>query len=196
MAKRKDYSIVGTKVEMLQVLYLTEKVSKTKHGLNRYVWCKCDCGKEVELQYRNVLSGHTKSCGCFATKSKRRFRTPEESARSNTVRKMRGQAKERNISWELTNEQAIEIGSQDCYICGCKPTLQIKQNYSSNKPEWSTDLKIYWNGIDRLDSSLGYTIENSRPCCTVCNKMKLNHSLHVFVEKCKQITSYQEKCNG
>lgn len=28
--------------------------------------CKCDCGKEVKVLYRNLITGNTKSCGCYA----------------------------------------------------------------------------------------------------------------------------------
>lgn len=30
----------------------------------RYYLCRCDCGREVEVQGRNLRSGNTKSCGC------------------------------------------------------------------------------------------------------------------------------------
>lgn len=36
---------------------------KTKHG--RRCVCKCSCGKEVITQPYRVVSGHSKSCGCF-----------------------------------------------------------------------------------------------------------------------------------
>lgn len=32
--------------------------------------CKCDCGNEVEVDTRNLKSGHTKSCGCLKNKTK------------------------------------------------------------------------------------------------------------------------------
>lgn len=32
---------------------------------HRVIWlCKCDCGNEVKVMSSNLLSGHTKSCGC------------------------------------------------------------------------------------------------------------------------------------
>ena len=32
---------------------------------NSYWICKCDCGNEVVITKGDVLSGHTKSCGCY-----------------------------------------------------------------------------------------------------------------------------------
>lgn len=33
---------------------------------------------------------------------------------------------------------------------------------------------FYFNGIDRVDNFKGYTLENSVPCCTICNRAKSN----------------------
>lgn len=30
--------------------------------------CKCDCGNEVKVISRNLITGNTKSCGCYALK--------------------------------------------------------------------------------------------------------------------------------
>lgn len=34
----------------------------------RYYKCQCDCGNIVSKSYKNLLSGHTKSCGCLRKK--------------------------------------------------------------------------------------------------------------------------------
>ena len=49
------------------------------------------------------------------------------------------------------------------------------------------------NGIDRVDSKLGYTIGNTVPCCAICNKMKNNFTLEVFKDKISKI--YKRICN-
>lgn len=36
-------------------------------GQKRPLWlCKCDCGKEVHILARNLITGNTTSCGCLA----------------------------------------------------------------------------------------------------------------------------------
>ena len=36
---------------------------------NNILWhCKCDCGNETDVHYGNLISGHTKSCGCSREK--------------------------------------------------------------------------------------------------------------------------------
>ncbi len=44
------------------------------------------------------------------------------------------------------------------------------------------------NGIDRVDSNRGYTKENTVPCCSVCNRMKMDSTLDSFIERCTLIS--------
>lgn len=58
---KKDYNgLVGIKFERLTVLEIIGvKGSHTKAR------CLCDCGKEITTQVQYLLTGHTKSCGCY-----------------------------------------------------------------------------------------------------------------------------------
>lgn len=51
------------------------------------------------------------------------------------------------------------------------------------------------NGIDRVDNSLGYTKENSKPACKKCNKAKLDSSLDDFKAWIKQAAIHMELFN-
>ena len=44
--------------------------------------------------------------------------------------------------------------------------------------------------IDRIDSSIGYIIDNCQPCCNDCNKMKLNMTHDQFLTKIRTICTY------
>lgn len=58
MGKFKDLS--GLKFNYLTV------ISKEFNRAGKWYWlCKCDCGKKVVLSGSNIVSGHTKSCGCY-----------------------------------------------------------------------------------------------------------------------------------
>jgi len=49
-------------------LTVIKAVGKDKHG--HYKWkCKCECGGEVTTASSRLITGKTKSCGCFRTKS-------------------------------------------------------------------------------------------------------------------------------
>lgn len=79
-------------------------------------------------------------------------------------------AKTNNRTVELTLEQWIEIIKQPCYYCG-DPVLSEINGY----------------GIDRLDSSSDYFLSNCVPCCSVCNGMKSNLPVEIFLDQIKKI---------
>jgi hypothetical protein len=43
------------------------------------------------------------------------------------------------------------------------------------------------NGVDRIDSSKGYSLDNCTPCCKRCNQMKWDMSIDEFKEHVKLI---------
>lgn len=43
------------------------------------------------------------------------------------------------------------------------------------------------NGIDRIDSEVGYTKENTVPCCKYCNTAKNTMSYNEFIEWIKRV---------
>lgn len=47
-------------------------------------------------------------------------------------------------------------------------------------------------GIDRIDNSLGYTKENSAPCCSMCNYMKKNYLKKEFLSHIKKIYEFSK----
>jgi len=77
-------------------------------------------------------------------------------------------AKTRKIDFFLTNNEAVDIMSKPCFYCG--DSIPV--------------------GIDRIDSNLGYTIENSVACCSMCNYMKKDFTQKDFIEQCKKISSH------
>ena len=49
------------------MLTLVEKTSRPKGKNPRGTWwlCQCDCGKKAIINYHELYSGNTKSCGCL-----------------------------------------------------------------------------------------------------------------------------------
>ena len=45
--------------------------------------------------------------------------------------------------------------------------------------------RYFYNSLDRIDSSRGYTLDNVRPSCKCCNTMKWDHPEDFFKEKIK-----------
>jgi hypothetical protein len=50
---------------------------------------------------------------------------------------------------------------------------------------------MFFSGIDRVDSSIGYTEENTVPCCSPCNTLKGSGTRAEFEAKCVRIAEGQ-----
>jgi hypothetical protein len=87
-------------------------------------------------------------------------------------------AKKRNLDFLLTAKEFEELIKKPCFYCG-----QINPSG--------------FNGVDRVENSKGYVIENVVSCCTKCNRMKSNFHYREFIDHCVTIRNYQEeKING
>ena len=86
---------------------------------------------------------------------------------------MKRGAKKRKRRWEITDSQAHFLMQQNCYYCGCKPAQGVNR------------VAVYgytYNGLDRIDNNIGYTINNLVACCGTCNKAKGKQTLVEFKE--------------
>lgn len=73
----------------------------------------------------------------------------------------------RGINFDLSEEEVLLLCSSKCFYCGKDRCL----------------------GIDRIDNSKGYTIDNCVPCCGCCNKMKMDLHLSFFLQQIEKIYS-------
>ena len=141
--------------------------------------CKCDCGKIKSILRNNLVKGKSKSCGCFKEKLKLDFGT---AAKNNVLYQYKSNAKRRNIKFELDKKDFFNLIQQKCHYCKVEPFNEMNHhNYNG----------IYlYNGIDRIDSNLGYFIENCLPCCGICNRAKNKLSYEEFktwIERLKSL---------
>lgn len=88
-------------------------------------------------------------------------------------------AKKRNIDFNLTKEEFYDITSRPCYYCNDYSNKDINNNF--------------YSGVDRIDSSVGYEINNVVPCCDICNKMKLDYSKEFFINHIHKIADYTKE---
>jgi hypothetical protein len=140
------------------------------------VWlCKCDCGSDkiVKVIGADLKSGKVKSCGCH-----RAGRLGYgESAFNRLYNTYLRRATGRKMSFEFTKEEFKDITSRNCYYCGRRPSQKaVKKDRARVFGEY------VYNGIDRIDSSIGYTKKNSLPCCGRCNVAKNNMSFEEFIK--------------
>lgn len=183
----KSIDLTGFKIGKLTVLYLSdlkkEYNSKNKGKVKARLWaCLCECGKTVLLTPSQLRCGHIKSCGCSLLEYRSINARKEEgyAAKTQILLSYQHGAKERNLSWELSREQFIELTHKNCFYCDNTPN-----NISKRK---SGD--FVYNGIDRIDNNLGYSIDNVVPCCSICNRAKLEMSKDEFLSFIGRVYKY------
>lgn len=85
-------------------------------------------------------------------------------------------AARRGIPMNLKFEEFNHLINQDCYYCGSHPYVHKSLIPRANKAE----PMLKHNGVDRLDSSIGYEKFNCVPCCFKCNRAKDTMSSEEF----------------
>lgn len=168
---------VGQQFNYLTILEYIPKKTIFSNGVTvnvAYYKCKCICGVEKIIVSSNVISSSIKSCGC---KKKELCRIAVDKYYSKKYkfpveRKLFGDYKKDGRNFTLTLDEFCTLVNKNCHYCGAKPFL-IRGNKTKSR------LKAL-NGIDRIDSSIGYHTENCVPCCIHCNKAKLDRSVEDF----------------
>jgi hypothetical protein len=181
---RETHFIDRTEQKFKRLLIIELDHIDKKHGS---CWkCLCDCGNEIIVQGNNLVSGVTQSCGCLH--KERITLTKGLSALNKIFDSYKRKAKNRDINFELDKDFFIEIINKNCFYCGSKPT-----NLQKN-PKGNGD--YIYNGIDRINSLLGYIKENVVPCCGRCNIAKKNFSQSDFLLWIEKIYNYSIKNKG
>lgn len=109
---------------------------------------------------------------------------------SHLYKRYQRRAEQKGRSFELTQAEFRAITKMDCHYCG-KPPAQAYNRYSNKRVHLLIKNQPYvYNGIDRVSSDLGYTLENVVPCCGTCNKMKLDMTVGEFHEQIQKITEH------
>ena len=83
-------------------------------------------------------------------------------------------AENRDFEWHLTEDQFVFLTQKPCQYCGREPHITRVTKDSNGS--------YTYNGIDRIDSELGYVVGNVVPCCKRCNVAKGAGSLDDFLD--------------
>ena len=93
-------------------------------------------------------------------------------------------ARKRNLEFELTKDEFMTLIKGDCHYCGDKPSTVTKHACAL--------VACVHNGVDRVDSNIGYKTHNCVTCCKKCNYMKLLLSKIDFLEHVEKISQFQK----
>lgn len=177
----------------LKINRLTAVSFSYKTPAGSYYWIfKCECGSLSTRTANSVTTEKAKSCGCYdrEMKSKRQTKSPGTASCNNRYITYRSNAKNRNISFNLSIAEFKSIAEKDCYICG-QPPSQICKAVHGRTTSWT------YNGIDRIDNTKGYFIENCKACCWDCNFSKNKRSVNELLKWVIRVYEFQKgKRNG
>ncbi len=180
-------------------LIIVENIIPSQGKKNRGgLWkALCDCGKEKQVKGHDFKPTRgPQSCGCAVL---------EQIAQGGKTRRRYGESTI-NIAYACHKYNAEEDGRQPleradwdkivfrpCYYCGGKDVKNkahhfVKKNTFLHLSTEELDrFKVEMNGVDRVDSTKGYELENCLPCCGMCNKMKNSYPQQLFIDRVKQV---------
>lgn len=145
--------------------------------------CQCNCGKLKTISAKVLMQGRVKSCGaneCSLRWDWTRANGPAKygGSFSKIYAQYKTTAHQKGLVFTLNYDVFYNATQRYCYYCGCQPSLEYTRNRS--KP-------FIYNGIDRIDNSKGYTLDNIVTCCKRCNIAKNDMTKDDFLNLCRAI---------
>ncbi|KKN85523.1 hypothetical protein LCGC14_0278460 [marine sediment metagenome] len=149
--------------------------------------CACECGNSC-IVTSQVFTGKLTSCGCWHKEHCSRIgksnQLPYGESEFNAIySNYKRQAKNRGLRFDLNKKRFRKLISKNCVYCGSTP----------NNTHKGVKGQYIYNGIDRIDSTKGYTEYNIVPCCGYCNKAKGKKTVEDFIQWLDQLVEYRNK---
>lgn len=178
MAKELKPLYAGQKFGRLTII--GKDTEKSVEKLKPYYFVKCDCGSPIKSVMKSTLMDKRhplQSCGCLV-KEKAGYVEDRALALKKLIY---GKTKDRHIKDLKCDENGfinfddyVKKIDEPCYYCGV-----VKDSFLKDR---KTGFLLYYNGLDRIDSSKGYTNENTVPACKWCNISKSQMTTTEFKE--------------
>lgn len=150
----------------VKVLKLVERSFNSNNKQGHLYLCKCNfCNKEYNLHTSILSRKGFKGCRCNSD-------DPLGGLYNIVYKSYLTNAKNRNLDFNLSKADFIELINLNCYYCKTEPTNLIKRK------DMLFELK--YNGIDRINNKEPYNLSNVVPCCKKCNWMKSDLSFQDF----------------
>jgi hypothetical protein len=183
MAKYKQRIKIGNKYNRLTVLAKAEPKVFTNYTTAAWV-CKCECYNFARVVGSYLNNGSVKSCGCAIQEAgrnragKRRTGLQVQEGALATLKHVYGHHTgncKKNDRVPLDFDIYCKIAKQPCTYCGKIDVKNVHTSEGKNaSKERYLECFVSINGIDRIDSTKGYELDNCTPCCKVCNVRKMD----------------------
>jgi hypothetical protein len=148
-----------------------------------WIWeSVCECGNVVLVTIHFLSHAKHLCCkNCIIVEKQPYIPTGERAFNALfSMYKNDSQRRGRNFSFELSKDKFKTLTQTNCFYCGDSPSAIIK-SYKDN---------YIYNGVDRINSLLGYTLQNVVSCCTFCNRAKMKYSYSEFIQQIQNIYDY------
>ncbi len=164
---------------------------------NNTIWlCRCDCGITRKFKASSLIRGTTKSCGCLVVELSKERMLKSRPVRNYVKRSSKSlfahykkTASSRNLEFSITLDEFDNLIVKNCYYCNKSPDKLLCRRDLKSTPI------MKYNGIDRVDNSKGYILENCATCCYQCNFAKHTLSKYEFLKMIKDIYEHLIKPN-
>jgi hypothetical protein len=148
------------------------------HSRARGYNCCCDCGNTTIVRTWALKTGRQFSCGC----APRRLKRGHEPAQNEVYKNYKQAADRRGHDFKLTKDEFCGLIACACHYCGSPPSLLSPL---PRHPEFR------FNGVDRVDNTKGYLLDNCVPCCAICNRSKSVLALDEWLAWVKRVHDFQ-----
>jgi len=150
--------------------------------------CNCSCGNTVITRAYSIKVGKTQSCGCKRKHSikpgkEHKGFTGYEQISGKSWGRIRRDAEDRQLEFTITISQAWMLYLQQNKLCAL----------SGVNIMFGTGMTRNTASLDRINSSLGYTIDNVQWVHKKLNRMKMAMSDEEFVEWCELVADYNRQ---
>ena len=113
----------------------------------------------------------------------------------NALRRIKSDAAAARREFTISLEWFIKACHEPCHYCGRVDQNTLSVRSTSKTTKWIVkDFK--YNGLDRVDNSLGYTEQNCVPCCAVCNRAKNSMSYNEYMEYIDTLIKFRGELNN
>lgn len=150
-----------------------EKAARDKKYAQAHKEQRRQYQKEYRESHKKINAEYQKQ---YRIKNKDRLDEYKKSPH-NRYKTYKNNAKNKNRIFDFTEDEFVKMSKLPCVYCG-----EYSDTYNEEP----------FNGIDRIDSNLGYSADNCVPCCAICNRMKMDMDVDAWFNKMKQIANY---CN-
>lgn len=190
-SRKDDAQLVGKTFGRLTATQVAGYFQESETQTRTAYLFQCACGKQHINIAKVVLGGHTLSCGCLKVEKVTELGKKLKQEKTNNpafqryYNQYKSRAKRAGLEFSLSEEEFKNITSSNCHYCNSSATKEYGDNWKGYS------LPYICNGIDRKDNTIGYTLENALPCCSMCNYAKKNYDYSYFIDWLNLAGTYQ-----